>query len=126
MERALARLVSARRITEAGDFIVILDVPPAPRAHGYREPRTPQRLRRIVRLDARVAASVEDAQDIPVLIKPESRTIVALDFDALLTDPEAGEAVAKLDLRSRVDGRGRPWCEERAPARGAASGRSLD
>jgi hypothetical protein len=90
-ERVLARLVSATRVTEAGHFLVTIEVPPTGGA-SYRSPLAPLRLRGVARFDPRASARFENADSLPVLIEPQSREWVVVDFRALLEEDPDGLA----------------------------------
>jgi hypothetical protein len=85
--RALARVERAERVTQLGDFILVLGVRAPADLPSYREVTEETRWRRIVRLPNSAASHIEQAASIPILLPPNRPMTFAL-----VLSPDATEA----------------------------------
>jgi len=85
--RVLARVDRAERVTELGDFILVLGIRPGADSATYRDAAEEVRWRRIVRLPSSAAPHVEKAETLPVLLAPSMPLTLAL-----VLSPDASEA----------------------------------
>jgi hypothetical protein len=88
-ERLTASVEQALRITDLGDFRLVVRVPPV--TGGYRDAAASGvRLKSIVRLAAPVARAIESANSLPVLVHPTQPAVVEVDLEQLMGDPAVG------------------------------------
>jgi hypothetical protein len=94
--RTLSQVESVRRVTQAGDFLVILRVPLEGSEARYREAPATVRWKRMSRLPEPVASWLETAESIPLLVSPDSLGTFAFDLVAVLGGDEAkADAMAR-------------------------------
>ena len=75
----VARVESAMRVTEAGDYLLVLDVALAPDdAESYRGMPARVKLRGIARLPQQAVTWMENANELPVRVAPPSSLAVDL------------------------------------------------
>lgn len=86
--RVITRVESAKRVTDAGDFSLLLAMPHGPHA----------RVRTIVRVAPHVATAVEATERLPVLVHPQKPLVIALDFAEFLADATTADATAREDF----------------------------
>ncbi len=83
---------SARRINEAGDFLVVVA---ERRDDANLGLSYPERRKAIVRVPPPWDASFEATTSLPVLVSPESPDVVVVDYGALTGDRGIGDEVAR-------------------------------
>lgn len=86
--RAIARVQTSRRITEAGDFRLVLVVRPEHDTPQYRSAPTALRLTGVARIPDK-AQEWLDKGDLPVRLAPDSPEQLAIDLAAMIGEDEA-------------------------------------
>src|SRR3954471_11791336 len=74
-----ARVESSSRVTEVGDFVLVLQVEPLVDAAGYRTTTERPRLRGIARLPERAVTWMLSSGELPVRVNPKRATDLAVD-----------------------------------------------
>ena len=108
-----ARVVSARRVTDGGVFILVIELPEGAHASNPYAAPTPRVLKRTDHVGEKVGELVESAASLPVLLDPASGAVV-LDIPTLVARAGASldaDALAAEDYAQR----GR-WKWQPAPA----------
>jgi len=84
-----ARVESSSRVTEAGDFLLVLQLEPLIDPAGYRTTTERPRLRGIARLPERAVTWMLSSGELPVRVNPKRATDLAVDVRALVDSSEA-------------------------------------